>query len=66
MENKMHSKADCNNCFLRKGEFCTQLRNDPCSDFKPLPVITPAERESWPVSLYSDFYYSKWYAGHRG
>ena len=64
MENKMLSRADCRNCFLRKGEICTQLRNDPCSDFKPLPIITREERACWPDIM--DASYIRMYGSHRG
>lgn len=49
MNNKYLKSADCNNCFLRKGEYCTQLSNNPCLDFKPIPIICREERDSWPL-----------------
>lgn len=57
-------RAGLNNCFLRKGEFCTQLRNIPCGDFKPLPVTPVKDYEPW--HQYSASCDTRWYAGRRG
>ncbi len=48
MKNVVYKSADCDNCFLRRGGYCSQLRNDPCSDFKPLQVLSKEEKERWP------------------
>ena len=64
MNNVKTTAADCSRCFLRKGEYCTQLQNIPCSDFKPLPIISGRDNESWPDQ--TEFSYLRKYAGISG
>ncbi len=42
------SERSCDNCMERKSERCTQIKNQLCSDYRPLPYFSEAEKANWP------------------
>ena len=40
---------DCNICQLRANGRCSQLSNEPCSDFRAIPLVTKEEKADWPT-----------------
>ena len=37
----------CNDCLHRAGERCSQLRDNPCKDFRAIPYVSEEEKQAW-------------------